>query len=118
MNEKPVPCSRPLFTPCVTLGNRGSKYASVKFQPAVKFGVNKLGVSRADDDDIGWKDALAGTALCGRNCAVLVLGDDLNPAHAEAFVAANKANITYGYVFGGTSAVPKAVMERLVNASL
>ena len=94
------------------------QYASIKFQPAVKFSANKLAVSRADNDEIGWKDALAGAALCGKNRAVLVLGDDVNSAHAEAFIKANKAKITYGYVFGGTKAIPANVMDKLVKASL
>ena len=94
------------------------QYASIKFQPAVKMSANKLGVARAEDNKIGWKDALAGAALCGKNKSVLILADVKNSAAAEAFVKANKASIQYGYVFGGTSAVPKAVMDKLVNASL
>ncbi|MBQ9020924.1 MAG: RICIN domain-containing protein, partial [Eggerthellaceae bacterium] len=63
-------------------------------------------------------DALAGAAHCGKNKAVLILADVKNSAAAEAFVKANKANIQYGYVFGGDLAVPVDVMTKLEKASL
>ena len=94
------------------------QYASIKFQPAIKMTANKIGVARSNDNKSGWKDALAGAALCGKNTSVLILADANNSAQAEAFVKSNKASISYGYVFGGTSAVPKAVMDSLVKASL
>ena len=94
------------------------QYASIKFQPAVKLSANKLGVARADDNKIGWKDALAGAALCGKNKSVMLLADKANDGQAEAFVKANKAQINMGYVFGGEKAVPKATMTKLEKASL
>ncbi len=93
------------------------KYASIKFQPATRFSADRLGVARADVNDIGWKDALAGSALCGRVNSVLLLADKVNYVAAEEFVKANKTGITYGYVYGGTGAVPKGVMTKLEKAS-
>ena len=90
-----------------------NQYTSVKFQPSIKFNANDLGVSRGD----GWKDALAGAALCGSNQSVLLLADGSNYAQATAFVQANKAQINKGYVFGGTQAVITLVYKALVAAS-
>ncbi len=94
------------------------QYASIKFQPSVKLSANKLGVARADDNNIGWKDALAGAALCGKNKSVMLLADKNNDAQAEAFVKANKAQISMGYIFGGKSAVPAATETKLEKASM
>ncbi len=93
------------------------QYAKIKFQPAVKLSANRLGVARADDNNIGWKDALAGAALCGKNKSVLILADVKNSAQAAAFVKANKNDIVFAYVFGGKLAVPEAAYNKLVNAS-
>ena len=39
-------------------------------------------------------------------------------AEFDRFVKANSASVRQGYVFGGTTAVPKASYDRLVQASL
>ena len=88
------------------------KYVQVQFQPQTKLGINGVGVSRGD----GWKDAIAGSALCGMNRAVILLADGTNQANT-AVVKAYKKNVAKGYVFGGTQAVPANVYTAFVNAS-
>ena len=88
------------------------KYVQVQFQPAVKLGINNVGISRGD----GWKDAIAGSALCGMNRAVLLLADGTNQANV-AVVKTYKKNIAKGYVFGGTQAVPAKVYNQFVAAA-
>ena len=89
------------------------KYVQVQFQPAVKLGINSAGISRGD----GWKDAIAGSALCGTNRAVILLADGTNNANT-AVVKAYKKNVARGYVFGGTQAVPLKVMKEFAAASV
>ena len=88
------------------------RYVSVAFQPSVKLGVNNAGVSRGDN----WKDAVAGSALCGMNRAILLLADSTNSANT-AVVRLYKKNVARGFVFGGTGAVPAKVYNQFVNAS-
>ena len=97
-----------------TNGKTGSlyKYVTVTFQPAAKLGINNVGVSRGDN----WKDAIAGSALCGMNRAVLLLADGSNSVNT-AVVKAYKTNVAKGYVFGGTQAVPAKVYNQFVAAS-
>ena len=85
------------------------QYASIRFQPTVKLGINNAGVSRGD----AWYDALAGAALCGQKRSVLLLADGTNSANATAVVSANKAALKHGYVFGGPVAVPQATYDAL-----
>ncbi len=88
------------------------KYTNVTFQPSVKLGINNVGISRGD----GWKDALAGAALCGMYKSVILLADGSNQANT-AVVKKYKKNIAKAYVFGGTQAVPKKVYDAFVSAS-
>ena len=88
------------------------KYVQVQFQPATKLGINNVGVSRGDN----WKDAIAGSALCGMNKAVLLLADGTNSANT-AVAKTYKANVAKGYVFGGTQAVPAKVYNQFVAAT-
>ncbi|MBQ9020486.1 MAG: cell wall-binding repeat-containing protein [Eggerthellaceae bacterium] len=92
------------------------KYASIKFQPEVKLSFNKLGLARADNPSNGWKDALAGSALCGKNRSVILLADASNTSNTSV-VSAYKTLILQAYVFGGTSAVPESVKNKFVTAS-
>ena len=100
-----------------TGGSGYYQYAYVKFQPSLKMNANYLGVARADRNDYGWKDALAGAALCGRNRSIILLADKANSVEAENAVKAFKGNIAHAYVFGGPAAVPASVMTKLQNAS-
>ncbi len=88
------------------------KYTHVTFQPDVKHGINNVGITRGD----GWKDALAGSALCGMYKSVILLADGSNSANT-ALVKQYKKNIAKAYVFGGTQAVPAKVYNAFVNAS-
>ena len=58
----------------------------------------------------GFWDALTGGPLCGKRNGVLVLASEANQT-ATAFPAAHKADIEHAYVFGGTSAISKAVFD-------
>lgn len=73
---------------------------------------DRLGVARGDD----WKDALTGSALCGRNRSVLLLGDAKNSSNTSV-VAAAKAQINEGIVFGGPLAVSDEVYAKFEAAS-
>lgn len=75
-------------------------------------GANNIGVATSKS----YYDALCGAALCGKNNAVLILADSKNSNNAT-FVKNNKTKILTGYVFGGTSAVSKAVYDKIVAAS-
>ncbi len=88
------------------------KYAQVQFQPSAKLGINNVGISRGDV----WKDAIAGSALCGMNKAVLLLADGTNSKNT-AIVKTYKKNIAKAYVFGGTQAVPAKVYNQFVAAA-
>ena len=109
-------------------------YASIKFQPMIKLNANRLGVACGDNyykggPDIGWKDALAGAALCGKNKSILLLCDDNKDKDgkdktygqsveaAVTVVNANKGKVTYAYVFGGKLAVSENAMNKLKAAS-
>ena len=75
-------------------------------------GANRMGVATAS----GHWDALSGSALCGKNKAVLVLADDANTSTASV-AQANKAQISRGYVFGGPAAVGNKAFEAFSRAA-
>lgn len=62
-------------------------------------------------------DALAGSALCGKNNSVLALVQDSDLSCITGFVTNNKDAIEKGYVFGGTSAVSESVWDLLLNVT-
>ena len=95
---------------------KGKTLAYIKFQPSVKLGPNKLAVSTGQN----WLDALAGTALCGKNKSVMLLADAKNGNHyanAVAFCKANKSSISKAYVFGGEKAVQPKAWNALVAST-
>ena len=63
-------------------------------------------------------DALSGSALCGKNNAVLVIVSDSNRVCLTDFVASQSSNISKGYVFGGPIAVSQATWNVLMRAYL
>ncbi len=73
---------------------------------------NRMGVATAS----GHWDALAGSALCGKNKAVLVLADDGATGNAS-IAKANKAQISRGYIFGGPAAVGNKALQAFANAA-
>lgn len=82
------------------------KYAKIKFQPAVTMYANNLAISTGQN----WPDALAGSALCGKNRSVLLLSDKTNYDNVS-FAKANKNVILKGYIFGGPVAVSQKVED-------
>ena len=88
------------------------KYVNVSFLPSVQLRINGVGISRGD----GWKDAIAGSALCGMNKAVLLLADGTNSVNSN-MIKTYKKYVAKGYVFGGTQAVPAKVYNQFVAAS-
>ena len=62
-------------------------------------------------------DALASAAFCGKKNSVLVLVADTNRSVIDSFAKPHAAEITNGYVFGGTSSVSDASMDALVAAT-
>lgn len=60
-------------------------------------------------------DALAGSALCGKNNSVLLLVEDSNTSCITGFISQNVSSISQGYVFGGTSAVSNSSLSMLAG---
>ena len=66
----------------------------------------------------GYWDGLVGSALCGSKNAPLVLAHPDDPSTAvNGFVSDYRDSITFGYVLGGTAAVPDAVKAALEDAT-
>lgn len=63
-------------------------------------------------------DALSGSALCGKNNAVLVLVSDDYLYSIDAFVHPNASAITKAFLFGGPAAVSNATYALATNALL
>lgn len=75
---------------------------------------NRMGVATAK----GYYDALTGAALCGKFGSVLILADEGYDSYAiERFVALHSAEISRGYIFGGTAAVASSVQSDLEAAT-
>lgn len=78
---------------------------------AIKQGMGVSHVAIATGEN--FPDALAGGALCGKNNSVLILATDGSTQAITNTVIANKANISQGYVFGGTKAISDNVWKML-----
>ena len=65
----------------------------------------------------GHWDALSGSALCGKNNAVMVLADAPTAHSITGFVLQHANAIWNGYVFGGTGSVSEETEQALVNAT-
>ena len=76
-------------------------------------GMSADGMAVATRD--GYWDALTGASLCGKNNSVLVLAADDDRSAIDGFVVDHKAEISHGYVFGGTAAVSEATYDVLVS---
>ena len=87
-------------------------YVDIKFQPVVKMGADRVGVATGQN----WKDALAGSALCGKNKAILLLEDSTNYNNTQ-FTKAHKNTILKAYVFGGPFAVSEKVYTACENST-
>lgn len=77
-------------------------------------GMSKSTVGVATGDS--YYDALAGSALCGKQNATLVLVSDGNRSAIDSFIKANKASISSGFVFGGAAAVSSSTYDALRRA--
>lgn len=74
--------------------------------------VSGMGVATTND----YYDALTGAALCGMQNAPLVLVNDNGLNAVNDFIAPHKAEIDYGFIFGGAAAVSANVEAAIIRA--
>ncbi len=80
------------------------------FQPASKLSLNGTGIATAWN----FPDALAGASLCGKNGSAILLVSDDNTSAID-YLAKSRYSTTFGYVFGGSSAVSDATYSYLIE---
>ncbi len=72
-----------------------------------------VGVATID----GYWDALTGAALCGMRNGPIVLAGPQYQGAINGYVAEHAKAIQYGFVFGGTAAVPASIYDKLVSVT-
>ncbi|MBQ9021622.1 MAG: cell wall-binding repeat-containing protein, partial [Eggerthellaceae bacterium] len=67
----------------------------------------RLGIATS----LSYRDALTGSALCGKYNAPLLLIKDKNRSVVYSFINKQRSKVKHGYIFGGTKAVSSATED-------